>query len=58
MCLNELAVTGSDLIDAGMKQGREVGAVLSELLADVLDNPEHNTRQYLIELYHKRHADL
>ena len=58
VCLNELAVTGSDLIDAGMKQGREVGAVLSELLADVLDNPEHNTKQYLIELYHKRHADL
>ena len=46
--LKELAVTGGDLIAAGMKPGREIGAVLAELLDLVLEQPEKNTKEELM----------
>lgn len=46
--LKNLAVTGSDLIAAGMEPGRELGAVLQKLLALVLDDPSCNTREKLL----------
>ncbi|MCR5754784.1 MAG: CCA tRNA nucleotidyltransferase [Acetatifactor sp.] len=47
--LKTLAVTGKDLIDAGMKPGKELGDTLSKLLDMVLDHPEYNTREILLE---------
>ncbi len=47
--LKSLAVTGKDLIEAGMKPGKEMGAALQKLLEHVLDEPEHNTREYMME---------
>ncbi len=51
-CLNlkSLAVNGQMLMDAGIPKGKEVGQILSLLLADVLENPSHNTEAYLMEL--------
>lgn len=46
--LKTLAVTGSDLITAGMKPGKELGEVLQKLLDEVLENPQHNTKEYLL----------
>lgn len=46
--LKNLAVTGSDLIDAGMKPGKELGDVLQKLLALVLDDPSCNTKEKLL----------
>lgn len=46
--LKKLAVTGSDLIAAGMKPGKEVGNTLNALLELVLENPEKNTKQTLL----------
>ncbi|HIZ79460.1 MAG TPA: CCA tRNA nucleotidyltransferase [Candidatus Lachnoclostridium stercorigallinarum] len=46
--LKDLAVTGNDLIAAGMKPGREIGLRLEEMLEDVLRHPEHNTKEYLL----------
>ena len=46
--LKDLAVTGNDLIAAGMKPGREIGLKLEEMLEDVLRHPEHNTKEYLL----------
>jgi tRNA nucleotidyltransferase (CCA-adding enzyme) len=46
--LKTLAVTGSDLIAAGMKPGKEIGAMLSNLLEQVLEDPEKNTSEYLM----------
>ena len=46
--LKELAVTGKDLIAAGMKPGKEIGEVLQRLLEDVLEEPEHNRKEYLL----------
>lgn len=47
--LKSLAVTGSDLIAAGMQPGREIGAVLQKLLELVLDDPACNTRECLLK---------
>lgn len=46
--LKTLAVTGKDLIDAGMKPGRELGEVLQRLLEEVLEDPSLNTKEYLL----------
>ena len=47
--LKTMAVTGSDLISAGMKPGKEIGTMLNILLEMVLENPENNTKEYLLE---------
>lgn len=47
--LKTLAVTGSDLIAAGMKPGKEIGATLDRLLELVLENPECNNREFLLK---------
>lgn len=51
LSLKGLAVSGNDLIAAGMKEGREVGRILGVMLEDVVSTPEHNTREYLLDRY-------
>ena len=46
--LKMLAVSGKDLIQAGMKPGKELGDKLVEFLELVLDNPELNTKKELL----------
>ena len=46
--LKDLAVTGTDLMAAGRKPGRELGETLQKLLELVLENPDWNTRQRLM----------
>lgn len=48
--LKTLAVTGSDLIQAGMKPGKELGETLNKMLEIVLDDPAMNTKEKLLEL--------
>lgn len=48
--LKDLAVNGSDLIEAGWSQGREIGRVLKQLLERVIDDPGLNRRDRLLEL--------
>lgn len=47
----DLAVSGKDLIQMGMPQGPGIGKVLARMLDDVIDTPEHNNREYLLETY-------
>ena len=47
--LKTLAVTGRDLIDAGMEPGRELGEVLKELLDYVIEDPSRNERELLLK---------
>lgn len=49
--LDQLSVSGKDLIDAGMKPGPEIGRVLGRMLQDVLDEPKHNNKDYLLSVY-------
>ena len=46
--LKELHVNGKDLISAGIVPGKEMGEILNALLAEVVDDPGKNEREYLI----------
>ena len=48
LTLKDLAVSGDDLIAAGVRPGPEVGETLARLLADVLEDPTRNTREQLL----------
>lgn len=51
--LKDLAVTGRDLMEAGMKPGPKMGTVLNGLFEEVLKFPERNKRDYLMNLAEK-----
>ena len=53
LSLKDLKITGKDLIGDGMAPGRELGQVLQGLLDDVLSEPEHNTKEYLLDAARK-----
>lgn len=46
----DLALNGNDLKVIGIRPGREMGAILEGLLETVLENPEINERNRLIEI--------
>lgn len=50
ICLKDLAITGTDLIKAGMKPGQELGKVLEQLLEVVLEDPDMNEKDKLLSL--------
>ena len=47
--LKDLAVKGKDLIEAGITPGKMLGNILNAMLMDVIEHPEHNTKEYLLE---------
>jgi tRNA nucleotidyltransferase (CCA-adding enzyme) len=47
--LKDLAVGGRDLISLGIEPGRKLGSILEKMLDDVIDEPSHNTREYLLD---------
>lgn len=51
--LKTLAVTGNDLIAAGMKPGKEIGEILNMLLGKVLEDPELNEKEKLFKFIEK-----
>lgn len=51
--IKTLAVSGNDLIQAGMKPGKELGQTLEMLLELVLEEPERNTKEYLLSKIRK-----
>ncbi|MCD8220959.1 MAG: CCA tRNA nucleotidyltransferase [Clostridiales bacterium] len=49
LTLRQLAVTGQDLILAGVKPGREIGVILSRMLDAVLEDPSKNDKKVLMD---------
>lgn len=49
--IRDLAVSGRDLIDAGIKPGAEIGDILNEMLDHVLDKPEDNKKEILMKKF-------
>ena len=47
--LKDLRISGNDLIGLGMEPGQALGKTLDGLFQDVLEYPEHNTKEYLLE---------
>ncbi len=53
LTVQELAVDGKDLMQAGVPQGKEVGEKLAWMLEQVLERPELNQKPTLLELLKK-----
>ncbi|MDR1025186.1 MAG: CCA tRNA nucleotidyltransferase [Treponema sp.] len=56
LSLKDLAVSGNDLIAAGVKPGKNMGIILGELLETVVDDPDSNTRGTLLDIALKFNA--
>ena len=48
LSLKNLAVNGRDLMELGVKPGQQIGQILNALLELVVEDPEKNTKEYLI----------
>jgi len=48
--LKDLAVNGNDLIDIGFAEGKQISIVLNKLLDMVLEDPEINDKEKLLEI--------
>ncbi len=48
LSLKNLAVNGKDLINLGIKPGKQIGEILNELFQTVLDDPEMNQKEKLL----------
>lgn len=47
--LKQLAVSGRDLMEAGFSPGPKLGEILQELLERVLEDPEKNQKEWLLQ---------
>ncbi|MGE5630318.1 MAG: CCA tRNA nucleotidyltransferase [Caulobacteraceae bacterium] len=56
--LKELAVNGSDLLSLGFRQGQGIKTVLEALLEKVIETPELNNRESLINIAEKMKRSL
>ena len=48
--MKELAVNGGDLLAMGIPQGKRMGEILKDLFEVVLERPEINTKEQLLEI--------
>lgn len=50
MKITDLAINGNDIMEAlAIKPGPQIGKILNSLFEDVMEHPEHNTKEYLLE---------
>ena len=56
--LEDLAVNGRDLMDAGIASGPELGKILNRFLDAVIDAPEKNTKEDLLSLARRIKEDV
>jgi len=50
--IKDLKITGKDLLENGIVAGKTVGEILNYLLEKVLEYPEYNSKEKLLELAH------
>lgn len=55
--LKELAVKGADLMECGIRPGREMGQILNGLLELVMDEPSRNKKELLLEEVRRRNRE-
>ncbi|SJU82381.1 Uncharacterised protein [Clostridioides difficile] len=48
--LRNLNISGKDLISLGLEKGKNIGEMLNELLELVINNPDLNDKQVLIDI--------
>ena len=47
--LKDLAVNGKDLIALGITPGKQIGKVLGAMLEEVINEPSHNNKEFLLD---------
>lgn len=47
--LKDLAINGKDVINMGLTEGKSIGRILNDCLEYVLENPDKNTKEMLIQ---------
>lgn len=50
LSLKDMKINGSDLIQAGIPKGETIGLILQELFQCILEKPEYNNKEKLLEL--------
>lgn len=50
--IKDLKITGKDLLENGIVAGKTVGEILNYLLEKILEYPEYNSKEKLLELAH------
>lgn len=50
LSIKDLAVNGRDLMEIGIKPGKDMGRILQELFETVLDDPAQNEKQTLLKI--------
>lgn len=50
LSIKDLEIGGKELLEIGMKPGKQMGSTLQELLDEVLENPELNKKQTLLTM--------
>jgi cyclic beta-1,2-glucan synthetase len=54
LSLKDMAINGKHLLSLGFKEGKEVGKILNNLLELVIENPELNYQEKLIEIVYQK----
>ncbi|OPZ90212.1 MAG: CCA-adding enzyme [Firmicutes bacterium ADurb.Bin419] len=50
LSIKDLQINGTDLVNLGYPQGKEIGYILQRLLDTIIDKPELNTRDELLKI--------
>ena len=58
LTLKDLAVSGKDLIGVGIEPGKAIGEILEQMLLDVLEAPERNTKEVLLKRLEEKHYTI
>jgi tRNA nucleotidyltransferase (CCA-adding enzyme) len=56
--LNQLAITGDDIISLGNEQGSQIGKILNNILSDVIDGNLANDKDKILEYIKNHNAKL
>ncbi|MGL4954601.1 MAG: hypothetical protein ACRC4Y_03880, partial [Cetobacterium sp.] len=48
--LKDLAISGKDIISEGVTDGKKIKLILEKSLESVLQNPDFNTKDYLMKI--------
>ena len=56
--VKELAVDGKDLLAFGVPQGKRIGAILTDLLDLVIEDPSKNTKEVLLDYVREQELNL
>jgi len=58
LSLKDLAINGRDLIHLGYQEGKEIGETLKKILKIVIDTPELNNREILLEFLKSENSNF